>query len=201
MLTNGNVEEVLALVKKWSGGDFLVAFVTYWMDRIIYETRWEQTYTVSIEPPRPVEKPSNIPVVDVGAGYSVSFACESRRMADLGNAVARSFADPHVRAALKSQENAVVKTQRGTASCVEHSVSSTMTTGISPTQPVHEGIEAANRPSAEAPYHQAFISPQLVSDDFRNREWSAATRARLERSEPLGYLARETLHRGDDISW
>lgn len=33
MLTNGNVEEVLALVKKRSGGDFLVAFVTYWMDR------------------------------------------------------------------------------------------------------------------------------------------------------------------------
>lgn len=76
-----------------------------------------------------------------------------------------------------------------------------MNIDISPTQPVREGIKAVNRPSAEAPCLQAFISPQLVSDDFRNRERSAAARARLEIAESLGYLARDALHRGDDISW
>lgn len=59
--------------------DFLVAVATYLMSRTIYETRWEQTYTVSVEPPRPMEEPSNIPVVDVELPVRTKRDCGSRQ--------------------------------------------------------------------------------------------------------------------------
>lgn len=201
MLTDGNVEDVLALAEKRGGGDVLVAVATYWIDRTVYETMWDsqgQACRVAVEPPRQMEEPRSMPAVDVGASSAVSFLRESVGMAGPGNTTARSFGDPSVRAAFESQENEVVRTQRGAASGVRPSVSSTLATGISPAQPVHEGIEAAHRPSAEAPQHQAFFSPQPMRDDFHNPSRDAAARARLDGSEPLGYLNRESLRQGAD---
>ncbi len=188
VLTDGNVENVLALAEKRAGGDFLVAVATYWVDRTVYETKWDvqgQAYKVAVESPRHVEEPSNTPVLGVEAGS-----------AEPGPTIIRSFADPRVRAAFESQVNEVVTPQRGTAASVRPSIFSTTATGISTVQQVRESTGIASQAAAQAPRHQAFPGPQHMRDDFHNRAIDAAARESLRESKPLGHLAGGSLHQG-----
>ena len=201
-LTNDNLEGVLALAEKRNGKDFLFAFAHYWIDRTVYETKWDvqgQAYLAAVTPSLHAAESSNAFALGLDALHTMgTYMHASATMAAPRNTMSGGFSDPRVRAAFEGQVNEVVapqgSTTTGEQASIFHSEISVLTA-----RKEHHGVGRADQGiSGNATSHWSFLSPQEIRDDFHDRARDATARGSIGEFVSSGYLARTSPPEGVD---